>query len=79
MKFPTSLRGWKRLFWITVRRCINCHGRLLRDWPLYDDGATLWCMSCGGVAHPRGFLEALRWNARAALAESAEPAKEAKP
>jgi hypothetical protein len=64
MKLPRTLLGWKRLFWITCRRCVQCHMPLCRDWPQYDDG-KLWCMSCGGIPHPHGFFHALAWNARA--------------
>jgi hypothetical protein len=59
LTLPRTMRGWRRLFWIALRRCVQCHGRLLRDWPQYDDGESLWCMNCGGVRHPRGILIAL--------------------
>lgn len=61
MKLPRTILGWKRLCWIALRRCIQCHGPLCRDWPLYDNG-TLWCLQCGGVPHPDGVLAALRMN-----------------
>ena len=62
MRFPRTLLGWKRLFWITLRRCPKCHGSLCQDWPMYDSGDTLYCMPCGGAIIPRGFFTALRWN-----------------
>lgn len=66
MRLPRTKAGWKRLFWIALRRCMVCHERLVRDWPLYDDGGTLWCFRCGGLAHPRGVLRTLQVNAMAA-------------
>lgn len=62
---PRTLLGWTRLFWLTLRRCIKCHGPLLRDWGWYDDGETVYCLSCGGLILPRGFFNTLRWNRRA--------------
>ena len=62
IKFPKTLLGWKRLFWITIHRCPVCHSALCQDSPLYDDGETLYCLPCGGAILPRGFITALRWN-----------------
>lgn len=64
MRFPRTLSGWRKLFWIALRRCMRCRGPLCEDWAPYDDGVTLWCLSCGGIPHPRGFFRALRWNAQ---------------
>lgn len=72
MKFPRTILGWKRLFWITLGRCVKCHGPLLQDWALYDDGVTLWCLACGGLPHPRGFFQALQWNAKAEPASATQ-------
>ena len=63
--FPRTRRGWKALFWLSVGRCPLCHGALLRDWPLYDDGVTVYCMPCGGAMFPNGLLATLRMNKRA--------------
>ena len=63
-KLPHTSMGWKRLGWILLRRCVQCHEPLSQDWPQYDDG-FLWCLRCGGVPHPKGVLMALRWNAKA--------------
>ena len=60
--FPRTRYGWAALMWLTLRRCPECHDRLLNDWPLYDDGETLWCLACGGRMLPRGFWRALRSN-----------------
>ena len=62
MKFPKTLNGWIKLFWITLRRCPFCHGPLCQDWALYDDGRSLWCLSCGVVRLPKGFFRALKEN-----------------
>ena len=64
MKLPRTFLGWRRLFWITLRRCPECKGRLLRDWPQYDDCFTIYCMPCGGAMYPRGFWRAIWANNR---------------
>src|SRR5690606_34903339 len=42
--FPRTLRGWKNLLLLTLRRCPQCYGSLLRDSVLYDDGQTVFCL-----------------------------------
>jgi len=68
--FPRTLRGWKNLLLLTLRRCPQCYGSLLRDSVLYDDGQTVFCPPCGYAMLPRGFFNALRWNARASAEAS---------
>jgi hypothetical protein len=65
---PRTWLGWKRLFWITLRRCVRCHGPVCRDFPQYDDG-TAWCLPCDGAPQPHGFWHALWWNKQAVLRE----------
>jgi hypothetical protein len=71
MRFPRTLKGWVKLFWLSLRLCPFCHSSLSRDWPLYDRGG-LWCLRCGGVPLPEGVLNALRWNRRAHIEDGAE-------
>lgn len=70
MRLPRSIRGWINLFWLTLRICPFCHCPLSRDFPLYDDGETVYCMREGGIILPRGFVRALVWNARAEAKET---------
>ena len=62
--WPRTLPGWRSLFYITIRRCPRCHGRLVQDWSPYDDGYHVYCCACGGLILPRGFWRALAMNAR---------------
>lgn len=59
MRFPRTILGWCRLFWLTIRRCPICHSPLLHDLWLYDDGNHLFCLYCGGMRVPKGFFRAL--------------------
>lgn len=62
LTFPKTLRGWKKLYCIFVRKCPYCHRPLQQDWALYDDGDWLWCLPCGGIQVPRGVIKALKFN-----------------
>ena len=67
--FPKTRGGWAALLWLVLRRCPQCHGPLQRDWALYDDGQTLYCLLCGGLILPRGMWRALAWNRRAEVSD----------
>ncbi len=58
-ELPNTVKGWKALFWITMRRCPRCHKGLLGNRP-YD--GELWCLPCGGARIPRGMMRALKEN-----------------
>lgn len=66
--WPKTWRGWKSLFWLSIRCCPVHHSPLTRDTPLYDDRRTGYCFACSGIAMlPLGFREALRQNTAAAM------------
>jgi len=68
---PRTKLGWKRLFWIAVRRCIVCHKRTYLDPWMHVGGAQgRMCMKCGGIEHPRGIIEALCLNTREAVRQA---------
>ena len=71
-RFPRTWSGWKLLGWLALRRCPRCHSKLSQDWPLYDDGITLYCFPCGGLMLPKGVIQALMWNARAWVRQQQE-------
>jgi hypothetical protein len=73
LRFPRTIAGFRRLFWILLRRCVNCHRPLLQDWALYDDGVSLWCLDCGGLRLPKGALNALRENYEAYRRKEIKP------
>lgn len=64
MKLPKTWFGWKRLFWITLGRCPQCHRATIYDPWDYGLRDIVYCMPCGGVILPDGFFSALRWNYR---------------
>lgn len=66
---PRTRLGWKRLFWITLRRCYGCHGSTFISWHP-GDGDWRWCMKCGGRWQPFGFFHALRLNHAASKDQS---------
>lgn len=65
IKWPRTWRGWRNLVLLTLRRCPRCKQRLLRDFPQYDDGDTVYCLHCDGLILPRGLIRTLIWNAAA--------------
>ncbi len=65
----------RRLFWITLRRCPECHGALVRDWPQYDDGRFIYCMPCGGMILPPGFWPAVTRHIRTKLKQPNDQAQ----
>jgi hypothetical protein len=67
IRFPRTWGGWKRLFWLTLRRCPIHHTRLCVDpWPPYDFNVR-YCFKCEGISiwHV-GFFNVLRVNYQAA-------------
>ena len=70
--FPRTLVGWRTLFWVTLRRCPKCKGRMVYDpwaWVAED---IVYCMPCGGAMLPRGFIRALLFNKRATSKQNKE-------
>lgn len=64
--WPKTWSGWKVLFWLTLRCCPEHHSLMHPNWPMYDDGITLYCLECDGVARfPNGMLQALIGNKKA--------------
>lgn len=62
-RWPRTLIGWRRLFWLTLRRCPIHHRPLARDGWFGDDGSTLYGFCCEGVSMwPRGMRRALHQN-----------------
>lgn len=68
--FPSTLRGWRTLFWLAVRRCPLCHGRTCLNWPW--DSHIRYCMPCGGAMWPVGIWDALEQNYRAVKRDAAK-------
>lgn len=70
LRLPRTWHGWQVAFWCLLRRCPKCHGLLLQDWRIYDDGQRLYCLPCGGLILPRGVWRALHWNWRSEQQET---------
>lgn len=52
LRLPRKLIGWRRLFWLTLRRCPECHQ------------PSRNCSIFGGDV-PRGFIAGLKMNGEA--------------
>ena len=64
LKWPTTWRGMKTLFWLTIGFCPVHHRPLHGDpWSSDDTG---YCFKCDGIGMwPCGFLNVLRSNTKA--------------
>lgn len=62
-RFPRKAAGWRRLFWLTLRRCPTHHRRLSRVSNPPDDQLTHFCFDCPDVSMwPVGFFKILYLN-----------------
>ena len=63
IRFPRTIHGWRKLFWITVGVCPIHWAWLRATW---QDRPNAFCFSCEGIGiYPDGFMAALRMNAYA--------------
>ena len=72
LRFPRTLHGWRKLFWIALGACPT-HWAMLRNDSPWD--AIAFCFSCEGIGiYPNGFMIALQMNARAYRTEQNDKA-----
>lgn len=64
VRIPRTHRGWRELFWLSLERCPQCRSRLFPriHKTRYDQGASLYCLSCDTPIYPRGLCNALLWD-----------------
>lgn len=60
IRFPRTWVGWRKAFWLFLRRCPVHHAPLRDGYGFCCDGVSVW----------PNFIEALRLNARAAGRET---------
>lgn len=60
IRFPRTLHGWIKLFWISIGVCPFHWSWLLATW---KDRPNAFCFSCEGIGiFPDGFMSAIRFN-----------------
>lgn len=64
IRWPRTKLGWKNLFWISLHRCMRCHGPTFVDLFICGlDRSFAVCFRCNGVPmQPSGLIVALRLN-----------------
>lgn len=63
IRFPRTLHGWRKLFWISLGICPFHWAWLRATW---QDRPNAFCFTCEGIGiFPDGFMAALRMNAYA--------------
>ena len=63
IRFPRTIRGWRKLFWIGLGVCPFHWAWLRATW---QDRPNAFCFTCDGIGiFPDGFMSALRLNAYA--------------
>lgn len=77
LRFPRTIKGWRTLFWLALRRCPIHHSRLHIDATIYDVGGPGYCFKCEGIGMwPRSAIDALHQNARASLKKTTPSAQD---
>lgn len=59
LRVPRTWKGWKVLFWLSLRRCPFHHKKLCHDYPY---SSQMYGFCCDGISMwPNGLFDAL-WN-----------------
>jgi hypothetical protein len=76
VKFPRTLAGWWKLFWIAIKCCpVHKTFTHIDPWNPYD--WTRYCFKCEGISMwPGGLVHALYLNGQAPAADTAKPSPE---